>query len=197
MKVLRTNTIPELAGHYDWPIGFVGQILARLKNPADLCRACAMYHAGTLSLDAINSTGDKIDIPALRHDIASNLWNKRKLQSEQFRAMMEKQKAIAEYYAACKRLDTSVVEVSKKTRGTQSAFIRDGRLVAFGYWDSKGNGGIYMANNEVMPNFHWDNLHKNIGDIRARNRRFYKRIKQECTNEQLETFRFDDKTIRK
>jgi len=193
----RTNDIAALAAHYDWPISFVGQILARIKNPKDLSRACQMYKQGTLSLDDINATGEKIDIPALRHTIASNLWNKKKLQSEQFREMMAKQKEIAEYYATCVRINCSVINPEKKSRGIQSAFINDGRLVAFGYWDEKDGGGIYMANNDVMPNFHWDNLHKNLGDIRRRNKPFYKRIKQACHHEPMATFRFDEKTIRK
>lgn len=198
MNNIKTNNIPELAGLYDWPVSFVEQIATRITNPDDLWRACQMYQRGTLKADDVNNIdGERIDIPALRHTIATNIMAKRKLQSEQIREMMAKQQAIADYYATCERLNCSVVDVKTRKRGVQSVFINDGRLVAFGYWPADGNGGIYMADNIVMPAFHWDNLHNELGNIRKRNRAFYKRIKQAARREPLATWRFDENTIRK
>lgn len=199
MKTLRSTNIADLSAHYGWPPEFVSSILSRITNAADLWRACRMYHDGTLSIADVNADGEPpVDIPALRHTIASNHVAKRKLRDERIREMMAKQQAIAEYYNACQRVDMDVPGKDGKCHGAKhSAFIRDGRLVAFGYWDTTGTGGIYMANNDVMPDFRWNELHDNLGHIRRAFRPFYKAIKKACHNEPPATFRFDERTIRK
>lgn len=198
MNTFKTNNIAELAGLYDWPEEFIGQIASRITNPDDLWRACQMYQRGTLKADDVNNTdGERIDIPALRHTIATNFAAKHKLRSEKIRAMLARQQEIADYYATCERIDCKVTDINTGTHGTQCAFINEGRLVAFGYWSRDGKGGVYMADNPVMPAFHWEKLHDELGTIRQRNRAFFKRIKQAARREPLATFRFDERTIRK
>lgn len=189
MKALRTNDIAALAAHYKWPVHFVGQILSRLECPGDLWRACKMYDDGTLSIESVNATGTKIDIPASRHSIAAAMWERHNFTIR-----------VKEYYDACERL---AMPTLLKTNdgglytGHRVVFLDDGRIVAIGTADATGHVKFECANNDVMPNFQWGTLHTWLRIFRRENKTFYKQLKRACYNEPLSTFAMDEKTIKR
>ena len=103
---------------------------------------------------------------------------------------MEKRKAIHEYYAGCEAL-------SRKVNGeiTDTVFINDGKIVAFAHYEPK-QGGIYMADNEVMPAFNWQ-PREALKRLRNLDRQLFKMVKKHATKEPLSLFIFDERTIRK
>lgn len=59
---------------------------------------------------------------------------------------------------------------------SECVFIKDGIIVAFAHFDPKG-GGIYAANNEVMPSFNW-HPHEHLARLRQLNKLYYRTIKK-------------------
>ena len=175
----------ELAAKYELDAAFVSQLHNKLVDKSTIEKALRMFIAGTLKYD-VATGNDPVDIAAIRHEGAGNFQDLRKRTAE----FMEKQKPIHEYYAGCKAL-------SRKVNGTitDSVFLKDGKIVAFAHYESK-QGGIYMADNEVMPNFNW-NPHEALKRFRNHDRAFLKAIKKHATKEPLSLFIFDECTIRK
>ena len=59
--------------------------------------------------------------------------------------------------------------------------------------ESKKQGGIYMANNEVMPNFRWQ-PHEALARLRKLNKAFYRKVKKAAVNSPREWFNFNNMT---
>ena len=182
---MNEQELKELAAKYELDAAFVSQLYDKLTDKATIEKALRMFVAGTLKYEVAIGK-EPIDIAAIRHEVAGNFQDLRKRTAE----FMEKQKAIHEYYAGCKAL-------SRKVNGTitDSVFLKDGKIVAFAHYEPK-QGGIYMADNEVMPNFNW-NPHEALKRFRNHDRAFFKAIKKHATKEPLSLFIFDERTIRK
>lgn len=177
--------LKELAAKYELDAAFVSQLYDKLTDNATIEKALRMFVAGTLKYDVAIGK-EPIDIAAIRHEVAGNFQEVRKRAAE----YMAKQKVIHEYYAKCKVLSLKVCNEI-----TDSVFLKDGKIVAFAHYEPK-QGGIYMADNEVMPNFNW-NPHEALKRFRYHDREFFKAIKKHATKEPLSLFTFDERTIRK
>ena len=102
---------------------------------------------------------------------------------------MEQQRKIVEYYNTC----TPVTYRHKPNKAIRDVvFIKDGHLVAFAHFEPK-QGGIYAANNEVMPEFRW-NPHEHLARLRKMNKAFYRQIKKAAFNSPKEWFDFNIKS---
>lgn len=187
----------ELATRYGLTVEIVTKIHDLLHDKSMLEKALRMFNAGTLPYDV--ATGDTpFDLAAIRHQIAVNLIDLRKNRRAKAAEMMAKQKAIVEYYNTCKMVKCTH-KVGKPARiATETAFIDpDCHLVALGHYEAK-DGGIYCANNPVMPEHNWSDVHKHLGVFRKNLPRFYKDIKRAATGDfNSDLFKFDQKTIRK
>ena len=181
------NTIDfnGMASKYGLDAAFVQQLHEKVVDKDNFARAVKMFADGTLPFDV--ATGDApINVASIRHDVAVNFQDLRKRTAE----FMEKQKAIHEYYAGCEAL-------SRKVNGTitDTVFINDGKIVAFAHYEPK-QGGIYMADNEVMPAFNWQ-PREALKRLRNLDRQLFKMVKKHATKEPLSLFIFDERTIRK
>ena len=172
---MNEQELKEIAAKYKLDAAFVSQLYDKLTDKATIEKALRMFVAGTLKYDVAIGK-EPIDIAAIRHEVAGNFQDLRKRTAE----FMEKQKAL-----------------SRKANGTitDSVFLKDGKIVAFAHYKPK-QGGIYMADNEVMPNFNW-NPHEALKRFRNYDRAFFKAIKKHATKEPLSLFIFDERTIRK
>lgn len=104
---------------------------------------------------------------------------------------METQRRIVEYYNGCRRV-TMTHKGNKSIR--EMVFIKDGLIVAFGHFEPK-QGGIYSANNPVMPDFRWQ-PHDVLGRLRKLDKGFYRKVKKAATASPSEWFDFTGSTIR-
>ena len=187
------NTIDfnGMASKYGLDAAFVQQLHEKVVDKENFARAVKMFADGTLPFDV--ATGDApINVASIRYDVAVNMWNARKIRAERVKEQMEMQRRIVEYYNGCKRI---TMAHPKDTRIRETVFIKDGIIVAFGHFEPN-QGGIYMADNEVMPNFNW-NPHETLKRFRNHDRAFFKAIKKHATKEPLSMFIFDERTIRK
>ena len=82
----------------------------------------------------------------------------------------------------------------KNNRIRETVFIKDGIIVAFGHFEPN-QGGIYAANNPVMPDFRWQ-PHEALARLRNMNRAFYRKVKKAATASPREWFDFTGSTIR-
>lgn len=182
---MNEQELKELAAKYELDAAFVSQLYDKLTDKATIDKALRMFVAGILKYDVAVGK-EPIDIAAIRKDLAGNFQEVRKRTAE----FMEKQKAIHEYYAGCEAL-------SRKVNGTitDTVFINDGKIVAFAHYEPK-QGGIYMADNEVMPAFNWQ-PHEALKRLRNLDRQLFKMVKKHATKEPLSLFIFDERTIRK
>lgn len=99
---------------------------------------------------------------------------------------MEQQKRIVDYYSAC----TTLAFRHKPNKAIRDVvFIKDRHLVAFARFEPK-QGGIYAANNEVMPDFHWQ-PHEHLARLRKMNKAFYRQVKKAAVNSPREWFDFN------
>lgn len=182
---MNEQELKELAAKYELDAAFVSQLYDKLTDKATIDKALRMFVAGTLKYDVAIGK-EPIDIAAIRHEVAGNFQEVRKRAAE----YMAKRKVILKYYGGC-------LPISRKTNGdiTDTVFIKDGKLVAFAHYEPR-QGGIYMADNEVMPGFNW-HPREALKSIRERDRAFFKAIKKHATKEPLSLFIFDERTIRK
>lgn len=180
-----TDTLAQLAAKYGVEEDFARQLYENITDKENFARALRMFRDGTLKYETATS-GKPICIADIRKEVAENY---RKLRAT-IRQRMEEYRKIKEYYDGCAKITTR-----RKGGIIDAAFIRDGRLVAFGHWTPK-DGGIYAADNEVMPNHNWKPKDILRG-IRKADRQFYKAIKRTAHAEDPELFRFDERTVRK
>lgn len=179
------DTVAQLAAKYGVDEDFARQLYDNITDKENFERALRMFRDGTLKYGDATS-GKPLCIADIRKEVADNY---RKLRAT-VRWRMEEYRKAKEYYDGCTRID-------RRGKGgiIDAAFVRDGKLVAFGHWTPQ-DGGIYAADNEVMPNHNWkpkDILRR----IRKADRQLYKAIKRAAHAEDPELFRFDERTVRK
>ena len=180
-----------LASQYGLDVDFVQQLHDTVTDKENFARAAKMFDDGTLPFDV--ASGDApINVASIRHDVAVNMWNARKIRAERVKEQMEMQRRIEEYYNGCKRM---TMTHAKDARIRETVFIKDGIIVAFGHYEPK-QGGIYAANNPVMPDFSWQ-PHEALGMLRKMNRAFYRKVKKAARKSPREWFNFDVRIIRK
>lgn len=157
-----------LATQYELSIEFVKELHDKVVDIENFERALRMFKGGTLKYE-IATGKEPINVAEIRKEVAGNYQAMR----EHVRAQMEQQRKIVEYYNDC----ISLKYRHKHNKGTLDVvFIKDGHLVAFAQFEPK-QGGIYAANNEVMPNFRW-NPHEHLARLRKMNKAFYREVKK-------------------
>ena len=187
---MTTQDFEALASQYGLDVDFVHQLHEKVVDKENFARAVKMFADGTLPFDV--ATGDApINVASIRHDVAVNMWNARKIRAERVKEQMEMQRRIVEYYNGCKRM---TMAHAKNNRIRETVFIKDGLIVAFGHFEPK-QGGIYSANNPVMPDFRWQ-PHDVLGRLRKLDKGFYRKVKKAATASPREWFDFTGSTIR-
>lgn len=142
-------------------------------------RAVKMFVDGSLPYDL--AMGDNpINIAELRHGIAVRAWDFHRNKRAKLQEAMEKHKRIVDYYAGCQR-----IRYPKTGDCYDEAFIKDGCLVAFGHRENT-QGGIFSANNEVMPDWRW-NPHETLGRFK---KVFVREIRKAAPKSPREWFKF-------
>ena len=187
------NTIDfnGMASKYGLDAAFVQQLHEKVVDKENFARAVKMFADGTLPFDV--ATGDApINVASIRHDVALNMWNTRKIRAERVKEQMKTQRRIVEYYNGCKRM-TMAHANDKRIRET--VFIKDGIIVAFGHFEPN-QGGIYSANNPVMPDFRWQ-PHDALARLRKLDKAFYRKVKKAATKSPREWFDFSNTTIKR
>lgn len=188
---MTTQDFEALASQYGLDVDFVHQLHEKVVDKENFARAVKMFADGTLPFDV--ATGDApINIAELRHQVAQNLLVFRKHKAEKVRQAMEQQRKIVDYYNGCKRM---TMAHAKNNRIRETVFIKDGIIVAFGHFEPN-QGGIYAANNPVMPDFRWQ-PHEALARLRNMNRAFYRKVKKAATKSPREWFDFSNTTITK
>ncbi len=179
------KNIEALASKFGLSVEFLNNLEAKVVDKENFGRAVKMFADGLLPYDM--ATGkDLINVAEYRKTVARNLLNFRKVQSEKVKAAMEHQKRIIDYYSTCQRL-TYYHKPNKAV--SDVVLFKDGHLVAFAHFEPK-QGGIYAANNEVMPNFHWQ-PHEHLARLRQLNKAFYRKVKKAAFNSPREWFDFN------
>lgn len=187
---MTTQDFEALASQYCLDMDFVHKLHEKVVDKENFARAVKMFADGTLPFDV--ATGDApINVASIRHDVAVNMWNARKIRAERVKEQMEMQRRIVEYYNGCRHV-TMTHKGNKSIRET--VFIKDGLIVAFGHFEPK-QGGIYSANNPVMPDFRWQ-PHDVLGRLRKLDKGFYRKVKKAATASPREWFDFTGSTIR-
>ena len=188
---MTTQDFEALASQYGLDVDFVHQLHEKVVDKENFARAVKMFADGTLPFDVV--TGDApINVASIRHDVAVNMWNARNIRAERIKEQMEMQRRIVEYYNGCKRM---TMAHAKDNRIRETVFIKDGIIVAFGHCEPK-QGGIYAANNPVMPDFRWQ-PHEALARLRKMNRAFYRNVKKAATKSPREWFDFSNTTIKR
>jgi len=175
----------NLATRYGLPVEFVTELYEKVVDKNNFGRAVRMFTNGTMPYDM--ATGkEPINVAELRHKVATDLVTQRGDQKAKIAAAMEEQRKIVDYYNSCKALKYP----TKPKNGVQDVvFIKGGHLVAFARFEPK-QGGIYAANNEVMPNFKW-NPHQWLGRLRKLNKAFYREMKKAAFADDRKLFDFN------
>ena len=187
---MTTKDFEALASQYGLDVDFVHQLHEKVVDKENFARAVKMFADGTLPFDI--ATGNApINVASIRHDVAVNMWNARKIRAERVKEQMEMQRRIVEYYNGCKRM---TIAHAKDNRIRETVFIKDGIIVAFGHFEPN-QGGIYAANNPVMPDFHWQ-PHDALARLRKLDKAFYRKVKKAATASPREWFDFTGSTIR-
>lgn len=185
------NTIDfnGMASKYGFDAAFVQSLHEKIVDKENFARAVKMFADGTLPFAV--ATGDApINVAHIRHDVAVNLLALRKTRADKVKEQMETQRRIVEYYNGCKRM---TMAHAKDNRIRETVFIKDGIIVAFGHFEPN-QGGIYAANNPVMPDFRWQ-PHEALARLRKMNRAFYRKVKKAATKSPREWFDFSQSTI--
>lgn len=180
-----------MASQYGLDVDFVQQLHERVVDKENFARAVKMFADGTLPFD-IATGKEPINVASVRHDVAVNMWNTRKIRAERVKEQMEMQRRIVEYYNGCRRM---TMAHAKDKRIQETVFIKDGIIVAFGHFEPK-QGGIYSANNPVMPDFRWQ-PHDALARLRKLDKAFYRKVKKAASNSPDEWFDFTKTTIAK
>lgn len=185
---MKKTSIEALATQYGLSVEFLNELEAKIVDKENFARAVKMFADGLLPYDM--ATGkDPINVAEYRKTVARNLWGFRHNQQEKVKEAMEQHRKIVEYYTSCKRL---ILRNKANKAVSEVVFVKDGHLVAFAHFEPK-QGGIYMANNEVMPNFHWQ-PHEALARLRRLNKAFYRKVKKVAVNSPREWFNFDNMT---
>lgn len=190
---MQMNTIDfnGMASKYGLDAAFVQSLHEKIVDKENFTRAVRMFVDGTLPYDV--AMGDApINIAELRHQVAQNLLVFRKHKAEKVRQAMEQQRKIVDYYNGCQRL---VMHHRGKKQIREMVAIKDGIIVAFGHYEPN-QGGIYAANNPVMPDFHWQ-PHDALARLRKLDKAFYRKVKKAASNSPKEWFDFTITTIAK
>lgn len=188
---MEKTSIEELSTQYGLSVEFLNELEAKIVDKENFTRAVKMFADGLLPYDM--ATGkDPINVAEYRKTVARNLWDFRHNQQEKVKEAMMQQRKIVDYYMGCKRL-TLRNKANKAI--SEVVFVKDGHLVAFAHFEPK-QGGIYMANNEVMPNFRWQ-PHEALARLRKLDKAFYRKVKKAATNSPKEWFDFSNTTITK
>ena len=189
--IMTTQDFEALASQYGLGVDFVHQLHEKIVDKENFARAVKMFADGTLPFD-IATGKEPINVASVRHDVAVNMWNTRKIRAERVKEQMEMQRRIVEYYNGCKRM---TMAHAKDKRIRETVFIKYGIIVAFGHFEPK-QGGIYAANNPVMPDFHWQ-PHNALARLRKLDKAFYRKVKKAASNSPDEWFDFTKTTIAK
>lgn len=185
---MEMTNFETLASKYGLTVDFVQELHEKVVDKENFVRAIKMFANGLLPYD-IATGNEPINVAELRNKVARNMLDFRRNQSEMIKAAMEQQRKIVEYYNGC----TAITHYYKvNTIVKDVVFIKDGHLVAFAHFDRKSGGGIYAANNEVMPNFRWQ-PHEYLARLRKLDKAFYKRVKKAAFNSPREWFNFEMK----
>ena len=186
------NTIDfnGMASKYGLDASFVQSLHEKIVDKENFARAVRMFVNGTLPY-AVATGNAPINVASIRHDVAMNLLELRKMRADKVKEQMEMQRRIGEYYNGCRHV-TMTHKGNKSIRET--VFIKDGLIVAFGHFEPK-QGGIYSANNPVMPDFRWQ-PHDVLGRLRKLDKGFYRKVKKAATASPREWFDFTGSTIR-
>lgn len=183
------STIKSLSEQFNLSVEFLTELHDKIVDKENFTRAVRMFVNGTLSYD-VATGNDPINIAELRHKVAANIWAFRKDKTAKIRIALEQQKRIQEYYSGCK----SIRHPKKPKRGVSDVvFIKDGHLVAFAHFEPSA-GGIYAADNEVMPGWNW-RPHEHLARLRKLNKAFYREIKKAAFNSPREWFNFNNTTV--
>lgn len=174
-----------LASKYGLTVDFVKELHNKVVDKGNFVRAVKMFANGLLPYNM--ATGkDPINVAEYRKVVAKNLRDFRHNQQEKVKEAMEQHRKIVEYYNGC----TSLTFRHTPNKAVKDVvFIKDGHLVAFAHFEPK-QGGIYAANNEVMPDFHW-NPHEILARLRKLNKAFYRQVKKAAFNSPKEWFDFN------
>ena len=177
--------IEALAAKFDLSVEFLTDLEAKVVDKDNFARAVKMFADGLLPFDV--ATGkDPINVAALRKKIAGNIRAFRADKQAKIKEAMEQQRRIVEYYNTCRpftRHDKAKKAVS------DVVFIKNHQIVAFAHFEPK-QGGIYMANNEVMPEFRW-NPHQALARLRKLDKAFYRKVKKATCKSPGEWFDFN------
>lgn len=165
---MEKKEIEALATKYDLPIEFVTKLHDKVSDKGNFERALRMFVNGTLKYE-VAAGNDPINVADIRKEVAGNYHVARKKIQEQ----IAKERKIAEYYHGCHCV---MFRYKPNKAVSDVVFVKDGHLVAFAHYEPK-QGGIYAANNEVMPNFNW-NPHKDLERLRKMNKTFYRKVKK-------------------
>jgi hypothetical protein len=172
--------IDGLSKWFDIDAEFLQSLHDKLTDPNDIFLACQFFKDGVLAYDI--AIGDEpIDIPTIRANYIAAMEKKR-----------ASAKKLADFYNSC----TTVTCMHPNGTHKEVAFIRDGRLVAFGQFTLNHCGGIYAAHNKVQKIPNW-NPHECVAKFRRLNKAIYRQIKKLAYDEPAEIFQFDQRTIRK
>ena len=181
----KTN-FEALASKYGLTVEFLNELHDKIIDKENFARAVRMFAVGLLPYDM--ATGkDPINVAEYRQKVAKNMLEFRRKKAENIKVAMEQQRKIVDYYSGCKALTL------KNKAVKDIVFIKDGHLVAFAHFEPK-QGGIYAANNEVMPNFRW-NPHECLARLRKLNKAFYRQVKKAAVNSPREWFDFNVKVV--
>ena len=83
------NTIDfnGMASKYGLDAAFVQSLHEKIVDKENFARAVKMFADGTLPFDV--ATGDApINVASIRHDVAVNMWNARKIRAERIKEQM-------------------------------------------------------------------------------------------------------------
>lgn len=181
------KTIETLATKYGLSVEFLTELEAKVVDKENFARAVKMFADGLLPYDMATGKAP-INVAEYRNTVAKNLREFRRNQQEKVKEAMKQHRKIVDYYTGCKRLTLH----NKENKAISDVvFIKDGQLVAFGHYKPT-QGGIYAANNEVMPDFHWQ-PHEALARLRKLNKAFYRQVKKAAFNSPREWFDFSAK----
>lgn len=180
---MNEQELKALASKYDLPTDFVSQLWENVTDKGNFEKALRMFVAGTLKYEDATS-GKPICIADIRRDVAKNF----RALHEAMHKRMERERAIADYYAGCKCVK---YPMKHNKRPSECVFIKDGVIVAFAHFEPK-QGGIYAADNDLMPNFNW-HPHECLARLRKLDRAYYRAIKKNADKSPSEWFDFNIK----
>lgn len=182
---MNEQELKALAVKYDLPFDFVSQLWENVTDKGNLEKALRMFVAGTLKYEDATSS-KPICIADIRRDVAKNFRGLREIMNKR----MERERAIADYYAGCKRVK---YPMKHNNSPSECVFIKDGVIVAFAHFEPK-QGGIYAANNDLMQNFNW-HPHEHLARLRKLDRVYYRAIKKNADKSPREWFDFTETTL--